>query len=348
MIICMILATIFFVIFVFLYLGAGNNVSDVMLNCCCETRVEEMKKIQIDMKLLAAEVQKNHGVNRKKDQKRAKALQKKLKTAQKQLAVYQNRKVAGLDLIPVAGYRALQLLGWDAGNKNIKSLFEKCQRYKEKKEAMNYTYYIYGNLIGNAILGICVSFMAAGFALAAGLGVKAALVGLVIFALFVIIGYLPYDAVNQTVARRAEEIEQAFPQLVSQMTLLVVAGMEVSRAWDISSQGGQTTLYEEMNRVNLDFENNVAPVEAYSKFITRCHDKYATKLATVIIQNLSKGNSEIVNSFRQLNAESWSEHRHSARRSSEKIQSKLFLPTMLMFAGILILVIVPVISGFSF
>lgn len=348
MIICMIFATIFFMVFVFLYLGASDDVSDVMLNCCCETRIEEIKKIQIDMKLLAAEVQKNHGVNKKKDMKRAKALQKKLKTAQKQLEIYQNRKVAGLDLIPVAGYRVLQLLGWDASNKNVKNMFEKCQRYKEKKEAMNYTYYIYGNMFGNLILGISIAFLAAGFSLAAGMGVKAALVGFALLAIFVVFGYLPYDAVNQTVIRRAEEIEQAFPQLVSQMTLLVVAGMEVSRAWNISSQGGRTTLYEEMNRVNIDLENNVAPVEAYSKFITRCNDKYATKLATAIIQNLSKGNSEIVNLFLQLNAESWSEHRHNARRACEKIQSKLFIPTMLMFAGILILVIVPVMSGFSF
>ena len=80
----------------------------------------------------------------------------------------------------------------------------------------------------------------------------------------------------------------------------------------------------------------------------RCNNKYTTKLATAIIQNLSKGNSEIVSFFRQLNEESWSEHRHGSRRMSEKIQSKLFVPTMLMFAGILILVIVPVLSGFKF
>lgn len=348
MIICMILATIFFLIFIFLYLGASNDVSEVMLNCCCETRIEEIKMTQIDMKLLAAEVQKNHGVNKKKDMKRAKTLQKKLKTAQKQLEVYQKHKVAGLDLIPVAGYRLLQILKWDAGNKNVKVLFEKCQRYKEKKEAMNYTYYVYGTLIGNSLLGICLAFLVTGFALAAGIGAKAVVLGMIVFFLFVLMGYLPYDAVNQTVNRRAEEIEQAFPQLVSQLTLLVVAGMEVNRAWNISSQGGRTTLYQEMVRVNTDLENNVSPAEAYSKFITRCNNKYATKLATAIIQNLSKGNSEIVSLFRQLNAESWSEYRHSARRMSEKIQSKLFIPTMLMLVGILILVIAPVLTGFSF
>jgi tight adherence protein C len=213
---------------------------------------------------------------------------------------------------------------------------------------MNYTYYIYGNLFGNLLLGLCLSSFALGCSLAAGLGVRGSAIGAAVMVVFVVIGYLPYDEVNQTVRRRAEEIEQTFPQLVSQMTLLVVAGMDVNRAWQISSKGGQTTLYEEMSRVNLDLENNVAPIDAYSKFITRCNNKYTTKLATAIMQNLSKGNSEIVNLFRQLNAESWSEYRHSARRMSEKVQTKLFVPTMLMFAGILILVILPVMSGFGF
>lgn len=348
MIVCMILATAFFLIFFALYLGAGREISDVMISCCCETQMETIKKTQIDMELLAEQVRKSNGVNQKKHRRKANALQKKMRAAKKQLNTWQKRRVAGLDLIPVAGYRLLQILRWDAGNKNVKQLFEKCQRYKEKKEAMNYTYYIYGNLFGNIVLGIGMGFLGAGFSIAAGLRVRSVIVGLALIAVFTLLGYIPYDTVNQTVRRRAEEIEHDFPQLVSQMTLLVVAGMEVNRAWNISSKGGRTTLYEEMSRVNLDLENNVAPVEAYSRFITRCNNKYATKLATAIIQNISKGNSEIVRLFRQLNDESWSEHRHSARRMSEKIQSKLFLPTMLMFAGILVLVIVPVMSGFSF
>ena len=63
---------------------------------------------------------------------------------------------------------------------------------------------------------------------------------------------------------------------------------------------------------------------------------------------MSKGNSEIVNLFTKLNAESWSEYKHSSRRMSEKLQSKLFIPTMLMFVGILVLVILPATAGFNF
>lgn len=348
MIICMILATVAFLVFMYLYLGAGNEISEIMMSCCCEKQEDEIKKIQIEMQLLAEEVKKNRGVNQKKYSKRANALKKKLKNAEKLLNTYRNKKLAGIDLIPTAGYRLLQMLHWDATNTHIKSLYEKCQRYKEKKEAMNATYYILGNMFGYILLGVSVLFLTLGFSLAAGLGTRSLVIAIVILGVFVLVGYLPYDEVNKTVKRRADEIERDFPQLVSQMTLLVVAGLEINKAWRISSVGGRGTLYEEMCRVNLDLDNNVSPLEAYSRFITRCNNKYATKLATAIMQNLTKGNAEIANLFRQLNEESWSEYRHGARRMSETVQSKLFIPTMLMFAGILIMVILPVMSGFNF
>ena len=348
MIICMLLATVVFFVFVYLYMSAGNEISEIMISCCCEKQEDEIKKVQIEMKLLAEEVRKNRNTNQKKYKKRAKVLKDKINKAEILLQVYQGKKIAGIDLIPTAGYRLLQLLHWDATNANIKSLYEKCQRYKEKKKAMNYTYYILGNMFGFLLLGISVMFFSLGLCLVAGLGKRSIILALIALVFLGLIGYLPYDEVNQTVKKRTEEIERDFPQLVSQMTLLIVAGLEINKAWRISSVGGRGTLYEEMCRVNLDLDNNVPPVEAYSSFITRCNNKYATKLATAIIQNLRKGNAEIATLFRQLNDESWSEYRHSARRMSEAVQSKLFIPTMLMFAGILIMVILPIMSGFSF
>lgn len=136
--------------------------------------------------------------------------------------------------------------------------------------------------------------------------------------------------------------------MVSKLTLLTVAGMEVNQAWKLTGGSGVGVLYQEMERVLVELDNNVPPAEAYGKFITRCNNPYTTKLATAIIQNASKGNAEIVSLFRRLNSESWLEHKHSARRRGEQISSKLLVPTLLMFVGIIILVIVPVMTGFSF
>ena len=59
------------------------------------------------------------------------------------------------------------------------------------------------------------------------------------------------------------------------------------------------------------------------------------------------GNAEIARVLSELNRESWSEYKHSARRKGEMISSKLLIPTILMFVGIIIIIIVPVMGGFS-
>lgn len=347
MMILMILASISFLLFFALYVGAGENITETLISCRIEIEEDKIKNLEIQKRLLVETVKANKGEVDKKTRKKAKQLQNKQKASQKMLTAYKKRKLIGLDLIPVAGYHLLKVLKWDIRNKHIKRLYNNCLRFKEQRDAINYTYYVYGNLFGNLFFGLVLSFLSMAIGMGMELGNRAFIIGGSVFILFMIIGYLPLDEVNRIVAKREEEIEKDFLQVVSQLTLLVVAGMEVSRAWLISTKGGKTTLYQEMERVNLDLENNVLPTEAYGKFITRCGNKFATRLATAIIQNMSKGNSEIVSLFTQLNSESWSEYRHSARRMTDKVQAKLFLPTMLMFAGILILVILPVMSGFN-
>lgn len=347
MIFCMIMASCLFLVFTYLFLSAKDKVADTLVSCCKETQTETIKKIQIEMKLLFEEIQKTKGLDDKRKVKQGKTYKKKLNAAKKQLDRLEKGKLSALDLIPLAGYRLMQLLKWDSTNGIVKKLYKQCVQFKEKKEAMNYTYYLLGSLIGNVLLGVIAFFTGLGLALAMKLGSRSFVIALAAFAIFALMGYLPYDNVNVVITKRREEIERQFPQVVSKMSLLTVAGMEVSQAWKLASKG-TGTLYEEMNRVLIDFDNNVSPVEAYSKFITRCNNPYTTKLATAIIQNLSKGNSEIVALFRTLNDESWMEHKHNARRMGEKIQSKLLLPTMLMFGGIIILIIVPVMSGFNF
>ncbi len=348
MIICMILATVSFAVFAFLFMTAGDGVVGALATCMKEIEIENLKNYKSQMNLLVEEMKRDNDMKNKKKIKKGKALKKKSDESQKRLEALSKGKMGILDTIPIAGYRAIQLLGWDSTNANIKKLFTKCIQFKEKKEAMNYTYYLLASLIGYVLLGICAGFAGIGLSLAMNIGMRSVIVGVIAFIIFAMLGYLPYDSVNATITRRAEDIENEFPQVVSKMALLTVAGMEVNQAWKLTCSTGKGTLYDEMRRVVTELNNNVLTAEAYSHFINRCNNNYTTKLATAIIQNASKGNSEIVSLFRRLNDESWLEHKHNARRKGEQIQSKLLIPTMLMFFGIIILVIVPVMSGFGF
>ena len=283
MILCMAAATVFFGVFAYLYLTAGEELSETLTASCMEIQQETIRETQIEMLGLAAQLQKDSQFIDRKKIKQGQKLKKKQDEAKKQLELLNMGKLNVLDTVPLAGYRLIQVLTWDATNDLVKKLNQKCMQFKEKKEAIHYTYYLLATLIGNIILGMAGLFAGIAIGLAMNMGMRSFLIGIVIFVIFGLLGYIPYDSVN-----------------------------------------------------------------AYSKFISRCSNTYTTKLATAIIQNISKGNSEIVTLFRQLNDESWLEHKHNARRMGEKIQSKLLLPTMLMFGGIIILIIVPVMSGFNF
>ena len=237
---------------------------------------------------------------------------------------------------------------WDGTNNFIKKLTSQCVQFKEKREAVNYSYYIFANLIGSILLGLVFFFAVLGILLSLNMGILGLIFAVCVLVVFGLVGYLPLDNVNTTVNKRKEEIDSQFPQVSSKMTLLTVAGMEVSQAWKLVAESGDGVLYDEMNRVLVDLNNNVSPAEAYSRMMVKCNNNYVNKLNTAIIQNTSKGNAEIVQLFRRLNDECWLERKHSSKRMGEKIQSKLLVPTLMMFGGILILIIVPVLSGFNF
>ena len=354
MVLCLLIATVLAAVFALLFLSADSGIMGYLVSAMAETETEKRDDLQAELNVLIAELRASGAGQpgkppiEKSVQKKAQKLKKQIEECEKRITSFGKNGAGLLDLPALAGYRVMQIAKMDNNNGFVASINGKCLQFKEQREAMTYTYYVISSLIGNALLGVCLLFLGIGLGLAMGLGTKALVIGVVLFAVFAILGYLPYDAVNAKIRIRAEEIEHDFPRVVSKLALLTVSGLDVNGAWNLVAESDTSTLYREMQRVTVDIRHNITPVEAYSRFIRRCANSYTTKLATAIMQNLSKGNSEIVKLLRNLNAESWSEYRHSAKRRGEQISSKLMIPTLLMFAGILILIIVPVVGGFNF
>lgn len=158
---------------------------------------------------------------------------------------------------------------------------------------------------------------------------------------------IPFDDIKTEYEKRQDEIEREFSNVISKLTLLTGAGMDVTKAWKQTAQSRSSTLYLEMRNVNNKMDNGVSAYEAYNDFIHRCNNKYTSKLATSIMQNLSKGNEQICELFREITDESWNERRQYAKRKGEIAQSKLMLPTILMFIGIILMVMAPIVNSFT-
>ena len=135
------------------------------------------------------------------------------------------------------------------------------------------------------------------------------------------------------------------PQALSKLTLLIYSGMVVRDAWKRTAITGTRQLYIELQQTSLEIENGVMEIEAYRNFAERCGVKEVKKFSTLIIQNLKKGNEELAMFLNDLSDEMWEMKKNEVKQKGEKANSKLLLPVFLIFIGILILVLVPMMNG---
>lgn len=169
--------------------------------------------------------------------------------------------------------------------------------------------------------------------------------GYIVFACSVAAGafYFTDKELFDRVKMRRISIRLDFPDFVSKLMLLVNAGMTITRAWErISSDTVKDTpLYRELRLSSQDIKSGKPEHSAYEEFAKRCRTPEITRFISVILQNLRKGNSEIVPILRVFAIECWEMRKNTARRLGEEASTKMLLPMMLMFLAILLIVGTP-------
>lgn len=143
--------------------------------------------------------------------------------------------------------------------------------------------------------------------------------------------------------KRRLALQLDFPDFVNKLTLLINAGMTVTRAWEktAADNGGQTPLYREINSVLQDVRSGMPEHKAYEEFAKRCHVPVITRFISVILQNVRKGNAELVPILRVFANECWELRKNTAKRYGEEASTKMLLPLLLMFVAILLIVGMP-------
>lgn len=144
---------------------------------------------------------------------------------------------------------------------------------------------------------------------------------------------------------REISITRDFPDMVSKMALLINAGMITREAWDEISLTGDSVLYEEMRATSMDMQNGVSEVDAYIAFGNRCGVPFVKKFISMLAQNLSKGNKELVEFLKAESKLCWEEKKHLVRRQGEAAASKLMIPLGMILIGIFVMILVPIVSN---
>ena len=272
---------------------------------------------------------------------------KEIAKLEKQNEQLQSGRTRHISIFAMPGYVLLRKIGSASKSGMYKNIMTKNLELHGRKHAENKTKQLLAKLFSYPIIGVACSLLIG----AAVMGFGNTTVGLGVLGigtvLVLVLVYAMYDEVSDKAKKRRDSIARQFPGVVSKLALLVTSGMIMDRAWKETAFSQEMELYREMRKTSEELDNLVSPEAAYEAFISRCNTKETAKLASAILQNLSKGNAEIGRLLKGLAKEAWQERRHTAKRDSEKANSKLMIPTMLLFLAILIIIMVPVAMNFS-
>lgn len=158
---------------------------------------------------------------------------------------------------------------------------------------------------------------------------------------FLVMWYIE-ELLNDKLEARRDELLADLPQVLSKLTLLVNSGMTLRDAWKKVASGENRVLYREMQVTVQEMQNGLSEFEAYRNFAERCSIKQIRRFSSTMIQNMQKGNAEISYFLKEMADEMWEEKKHLVKRKGEAANSKLLIPTAMIFIGILIMIMVPV------
>ena len=226
------------------------------------------------------------------------------------------------------------------------AIFKSSNELYGKKHAPQKATQLIAKLLSYPLIGIAITLL-----IGVMIMTNAMTIGIVIMgigaAITLVLVYSMYDELNDSVNKRRALIGKQFPNVVSKLALLVTSGMIMDKAWKTTALSHDDELYKEMRLTSNEIDNLVSPEIAYGNFINRCNTKETAKLAAAIMQNMSKGNAEIGRLLKEMAREAWQERRHKAKREAEKANSKLMIPTMMLFLAILVMLMLPVAMSFS-
>lgn len=203
-----------------------------------------------------------------------------------------------------------------------------------------------------AALGIMVSAGAslAGFIMSVqGDHTNALMFSLAAVAAAIALPFLVDHSLDEEIAKRRLQIQLEFPEFVSKLTLLVNAGMTISRAWEkiINENQKDTILYREMDYALAEIQSGRPESVAYEEFARRCKVKEVTKFVSVIVMNLRRGGAEVIPVLRQQGDECWEMRKAAAKQMGEEAGTRILLPLMIMFVGIILIVATPAVLSFN-
>lgn len=168
-------------------------------------------------------------------------------------------------------------------------------------------------------------------------------------AVAVVVPFLVDGSLKEDIAKRRLSIQMEFPEFINKLTLLVNTGMTISGAWEkiIKENKKEHILYDEMRYALMEIKAGKPEGVAYEEFARRCRVKEVTKFVSIVVMNLKRGGATVVPVLRRQGDECWEMRKNAAKQMGEEASTKLLIPLMIMFLGIVLIVSTPAVLSMT-
>lgn len=239
------------------------------------------------------------------------------------------------------GFKMMEMLKIDLKNNSSNDLREKIKILYGDKYAEFYLRVYYAQRLSLSffvlLLSLIFSCMASGSD-----GVILLLLGLVLTG----VTYYYFSTLAENKLKKQSLLYISdFPDAISTLALLVNSGMVLREAWTQVAYANDKPLNIQMQKVSEEMNNGISEADALYAFSIKCATPEIKKFTSFIIQGLEKGNSDLAISLRNQSSELWEMKRQSVLQQGQLAASKLLIPIMIMFIGILIMVMGPILTN---
>jgi len=160
---------------------------------------------------------------------------------------------------------------------------------------------------------------------------------------------------TKEVEKRRQSMTLEYPQFISRLVLYLGAGMSVRAIIklfsteyqkDVKMGKPKSFLYEEITRSCHELESGLPELSVYERMAVRCGSQQYTRLATLLSQNLKKGNGELLRLLYEESDKATNERMSIARKMGEEAGTKLLVPMLMMLLIVMVVVVVPAYLSF--
>lgn len=164
----------------------------------------------------------------------------------------------------------------------------------------------------------------------------------IVYAIAIVIIYLPIDSIKQLKRKRQINISRELPKFVLKTNLLINAGLPLFEAVELVSHQKNDFFHSKMRNTVKKVGEGHSFAKSSKDFVYEYDNKELIQFFRIVTQAQIHGSQKFYQQLEDLRVKLQFNRLNNVKKNSELANAQLLLPLLMIFVGIMVIVIVPV------